>query len=230
MTKLYQGQLSVIDEVYNHIIALIADGKWKVGDKLPSEKALCDLFSVSRVSVRAAIQRQKGQGFIMTRHSVGSFVTTPPKSPILTTQTLSDITGSDYLELFEFRQAIELRAIDLFAIRANAEDKERLCRAADGMTASIEDLHEFTRWDMEYHEAIFQGAHNRYLQNVFLAYKEAFFHYLEEINRLSHFDLRELAANHRRMYEDLLKRRIQNRKRTPRERRVSRAISSAGVR
>ncbi len=204
MPNLLQGQLSVTDEVYNHVLTLIAGGKWREGDKLPSEKELAEKLSVSRVSVRAAIQRLKGQGFIITRHSVGSFVASPPKSPVFSIETPSDISGSEYLELFEFRQALEWRAIDLFAARASDEDKKRLLRAVEGMERHAGQLAEFTRWDMEYHCAIFHGAHNRYIENAFLVYHDAFRHYLEEINRLGHINMKQLAANHRQMYNDLL--------------------------
>ena len=204
MEKYYTGELSVTDEVYNRIMSMIADGVWKEGDKLPSEKMLCERFSVSRVSVRAAIQRLKGQGFISTRHSVGSFVVTPAQSPILGVETASDITGDDYLQLFELRQAIEMRVIDLFVVRATEEERERVERAVCGMLEHTDDVREFTEWDIAFHEAIYQGAHNKYLLNVFLAYKELFFHYLEEINRLSSITLKDMAANHRFLCDNLL--------------------------
>ncbi|MDR1520065.1 MAG: GntR family transcriptional regulator, partial [Planctomycetota bacterium] len=143
MSTYYKGQLSITDEVYNRIMSRIADGIWREGDKLPSENMLCKKFSVSRVSVRAAMQRLKAHGYISTRHSVGSFVASPRENDALA-KSASDITGRDYLELFEFRQAMELRAIDLYVIRASDSEKEDLQKCADGMSANTNELREFT--------------------------------------------------------------------------------------
>lgn len=203
--NLYTGQLSVTDQVYNQIMTMIAESVLKEGDKLPSETELCRLFSVSRVSVRAAIQRLKGQGFIITRHSIGSFVCAQPQKQILGMPPLSDITGEDYLQLFEFRQAIEMQAIDLFAQRATDENRNELRQAMQKMAESTDNITDFTRWDIAFHEAIFKGAHNKYLYNAFLAYKDVFFHYLEETNRLSYLELQGSASNHRFLCEKLLK-------------------------
>ena len=44
------------------------------GDSLPTEQALCEQFSVSRITVRRALADLADQGYIERRHGVGSFV------------------------------------------------------------------------------------------------------------------------------------------------------------
>ena len=39
-------------QIYNQLHDAIVSGKYRVGDKLPSEKELCTMFNVSRVPVR----------------------------------------------------------------------------------------------------------------------------------------------------------------------------------
>ena len=56
------GKLLVSDEIYNKLLEKIMAGYWSAGERLPSEKQLCEMFSASRVSVRAALQRLQANG------------------------------------------------------------------------------------------------------------------------------------------------------------------------
>ncbi|MBO5544082.1 MAG: winged helix-turn-helix transcriptional regulator, partial [Oscillospiraceae bacterium] len=42
-------------QIHNQIREAILNGTYKPGDKLPSEKELCEIFNVSRVPVREAL-------------------------------------------------------------------------------------------------------------------------------------------------------------------------------
>ena len=66
---LMQGRLTISDEIYNRILMKIIEGQWQVGDKLPSEKQLCELFGASRVSVRTALSRLAARGITVIENS-----------------------------------------------------------------------------------------------------------------------------------------------------------------
>lgn len=53
----------------------IGRGALAAGDALPTEQSLCDLFGVSRITVRRALADLAEAGLIERRHGVGSFVT-----------------------------------------------------------------------------------------------------------------------------------------------------------
>ena len=53
-------RLPLSEEVFNQIVVRISEGDWVEGEKLPSESQLCEMFHVSRISVRAALQKLKG--------------------------------------------------------------------------------------------------------------------------------------------------------------------------
>ncbi|HAE03427.1 MAG TPA: FadR family transcriptional regulator, partial [Rhodospirillaceae bacterium] len=55
---------SVADRVAAEILKLIAGGDIEPGSNLPAERKLSVMLGVSRVSVRAALQTLKAQGFI----------------------------------------------------------------------------------------------------------------------------------------------------------------------
>jgi GntR family transcriptional regulator len=55
----------------------IADGRWQVGDRLPSERELCDTFNLSRTTVREAIDALVDEGLLRRERGRGTFVAEP---------------------------------------------------------------------------------------------------------------------------------------------------------
>lgn len=55
----------------------IESGQWPVGSRLPSERELCSLFDVSRITVRHAIEIAEQEGLLQRVHGVGTFVAHP---------------------------------------------------------------------------------------------------------------------------------------------------------
>ena len=49
--------------IHDKIKADVDDGTWKIGQRLPSERDLCDTFDVSRMTVRQAITLLVDEGF-----------------------------------------------------------------------------------------------------------------------------------------------------------------------
>ncbi|WP_278926099.1 GntR family transcriptional regulator [Staphylococcus auricularis] len=67
-------KLPLYDQVYQGIHERIKSGEYKEGDKLPSERKLCDQFSVSRITVREALDRLEQDHIIKREYGKGSFV------------------------------------------------------------------------------------------------------------------------------------------------------------
>ena len=60
--------------VMNQIIDLISQGKLKIGDKLPSEQEMTELFGISRISLREAMKLLEAKGYIESRDRKGKYV------------------------------------------------------------------------------------------------------------------------------------------------------------
>ncbi|MHB1317382.1 MAG: GntR family transcriptional regulator [Anaerolineae bacterium] len=52
----------------------IRAGTWLPGDKLPSERALCDMYHVSQITVRRALRELAHQSKVYSRHGLGWYV------------------------------------------------------------------------------------------------------------------------------------------------------------
>lgn len=53
----------------------ITAGRYQAGDLLPTQEALCEQFSISRITVRRALADLVKDGFVQNRQGVGAFVT-----------------------------------------------------------------------------------------------------------------------------------------------------------
>ncbi|MDG4655715.1 phosphonate metabolism transcriptional regulator PhnF [Ectobacillus antri] len=66
----------------------IESGEWKPGDKIPSEHELCEKFSVSRMTIRQAVNNLVEQGYLLRKRGIGTFVQLPKVE-----QRLQSMTG-----------------------------------------------------------------------------------------------------------------------------------------
>ena len=60
--------------VFNQLCQDITDGVYQVGELLPTEHELCDLFGVSRFTARNALSMLTDAGLVTRRPRVGSVV------------------------------------------------------------------------------------------------------------------------------------------------------------
>jgi len=67
LTPLYQ-------QVLEDIKAGISAGTYRPGERIPSEPELSELYSVSRVTVRRAIEELVGEGYLTRRQGKGTYV------------------------------------------------------------------------------------------------------------------------------------------------------------
>lgn len=57
------------------VLANIQDRVWKPGDRIPTERELCGLYGVSRITVRQALRELEDDGCLARRQGKGTFVT-----------------------------------------------------------------------------------------------------------------------------------------------------------
>ena len=88
------------DIVYKQLLDNIKAGVWKSGDKLPTENELSKELNVSRVTIRAALQRLRSIGLVESKHGKGTFVC--PNEDLFDYTGFSDtinLTAKEYKEI-----------------------------------------------------------------------------------------------------------------------------------
>ncbi len=176
-----------IDEcVYEQLLTNINTGKWKAGDKLPSESELCAIFQVSRVSVRAALQRLQALGFIDVIRAKGSFIC--GSTELFDSSRIDhkvNLTQKEAREIAQLRSMLEGESVGIILEQNGSADLTRMEEAYQGMikAAGEQDLDSFTLHDHHFHQAIIIASENSRLVRIAHIFREDFFRYLTEINR-----------------------------------------------
>jgi len=62
------------EQIAHHLRREIREDYFQEGDKLPSEKRLCEYFQVSRITVRRALQTLENESLIYRKQGLGAFV------------------------------------------------------------------------------------------------------------------------------------------------------------
>ncbi|MGL6107002.1 GntR family transcriptional regulator [Romboutsia sp.] len=71
--------IPLYQQLYDNLRKQIASGRYKPGDKLPSEGDLCKEFSVSRITVRNALNELVKEDILCKKRGKGTYVTVPER-------------------------------------------------------------------------------------------------------------------------------------------------------
>jgi GntR family transcriptional repressor for pyruvate dehydrogenase complex len=152
--KLYQ-------QVASTIMASIASGKYKPGERLPSERDLAAAFKVSRPTIREAMIALEIRGLAEVRHGSGIYLTDAPAGPVVA----GDLDIGAF-ELTEARRLFEGEAAALAATTISDECLDEL----KGIVAQMADENARNEqdWsaDRSFHIAIARATRNSAIAQV----------------------------------------------------------------
>ena len=152
--KLYQ-------QVASSVMASIMSGKYKVGERLPSERDLAAAFKVSRPTIREAMISLEIRGLAESRHGSGIYVT--DKHP--THEGAGDLDIGAF-ELTEARRLFEGEAAALAATTIGDDRLDELERIVAEMVD--ENARKLQDWsaDRRFHVAIARATRNTAIATV----------------------------------------------------------------
>ncbi|XMO87031.1 FCD domain-containing protein [Algibacter sp. AS12] len=159
-------------EVLNLIVSKIRDfinlRRLDVGDKLPSERVLCETLNVSRRSVNDAIDKLEYYGLVKSVPQTGLFMNT---GRVAFSGVIDGILNSgkeDFISLAESRLMLEEKSVFFAASRRTDEDlkeiKAALTRYKDKILSRKNALEE----DLLFHLAIAKASKNVTIYNMML--------------------------------------------------------------
>lgn len=147
----------VSDWVAEQLLQRITQGELVPGQRLPGERQMAEQLGVSRVSVRAALQRLKTQGFLTAVQGGGTRVvsTTGAMDGALETMVKSQL--DNLYDLVDIRMALETWAARRAAERATPEQIAELGRVMEAL-ATPNDPSRHAEDDMDFHVQIARAA------------------------------------------------------------------------
>lgn len=144
-------------EATERLRALIADGKYVAGDKLPPERQLIDLLEVSRGALRQALEQLERDGTIWRHVGKGTFIT---NSPIVPTDLLSGLAHQmTPMRMMRARLCIEPAIAREAAMHASGEAVSRISGAVERAQAAAS-WAEYERQDDQLHRAVAEASDN----------------------------------------------------------------------
>jgi GntR family transcriptional repressor for pyruvate dehydrogenase complex len=149
--------------IYEQIIEMIINGTLKPGDKLPSERAMMNMFQRSRPPIREALRMLESTGVIEITPGGGAVVSVPDttllQKPFESLITLRSISVRD---LVEYRNITEIATAAWAAEHRSESDLKAMMRC---ITAAESVLHRnpefFFEQDVNFHRAIAIASGNR---------------------------------------------------------------------
>lgn len=154
------------DEIANKLSRLIQAQKLAPGDRLPSERGLCEQFSVSRPVIREALSRLKSEGLISIKRGVGVFVTERDPRGAFKIQDIDIEEKMSITHVMELISTIEVAATRLAAARRSNEDLKQIRKCLIGMEYAIASDRLGDEEDYEFHQAIVLATHNPYFKTL----------------------------------------------------------------
>jgi DNA-binding FadR family transcriptional regulator len=149
--------------IVDQIKALIRDGRLLPGDRLPSERELCQRFGVSRVTVREALRVLEANGLLTIRVGAhgGAFLTSPTTERL--SEGLADLISVSTLtaaNVTEARIIVELGILPLAVERATDEDIAALFEMVDDAEQALEAGAYDVEMSAAFHIRVAQCTHN----------------------------------------------------------------------
>lgn len=163
---------SLVDVVADGLRSELAEGGWKIGDKLPVEAALAARFGVSKGTVRQAVASLAAAGLLDVRQGAGTYV----RGNVDAVETVRRIRRSALRDQFEVRCGLEVQAARLAAERATPAELEELRSLLSGrgvFSGHPEDHDAFVAADFRFHEGIVAAAHNPALSETYRFFADA---------------------------------------------------------
>jgi GntR family transcriptional repressor for pyruvate dehydrogenase complex len=156
-------QQGVAEQVYRALHQAILDRRFTAGVKLPSERALCEQFGVSKASIKSALHRLSTLGLIETRVGQGSFVLDPNDSLFLAQLGEIPLSDCNVSQINEYRLYVEMDTARIAMRRATDEDFRKIERILKRMDEALAtgDIVLHDKMDYEFHLEICKATKNR---------------------------------------------------------------------
>lgn len=147
------GNRRLFWRIVDKVEALINQGEFSAGSRLPPERELADMFDVSRPTIREAIIALEVRGRVEVKTGSGVYVIEQQETAVKTKE----------ISAFELTQARALIEGEIAALAAQSITDEELAQLKQTLIAMEKGLY-VEQADREFHEIIARATRNKALE------------------------------------------------------------------
>lgn len=193
------------DVAIEYIFGLMKDGTLKVGDKLPTERAIAAELGIGRNKAREALSILSGMGMIESRQGSGNFVSGNAsgaiKNMIIMMMALNTISRQ---EVCKFRRDMEKAVCSsLISDPPSEEIKNRIkdtLRAMDGLSGE-----ELAKADHYFHNALVKATGNKLWEVMMDAVADLYSEWIDYvIQKIDVKNRAKLMQSHKDIFNNII--------------------------
>ena len=159
----------------------LSDNKYKIGDRLPTEREIAETYGVSRTVIREAIIMLEIEGLVQVRKGSGVYVINLPQAnnalmseannPLesnLLISAFSGLTGTDIgpFELLQARQLIESNIAEFAAHQITKSEIDAMRAVLKKEREALATGNSNEEYDREFHILIAEATKNTFLVDI----------------------------------------------------------------
>lgn len=152
------------DRLLSSLQEAIDSGRWRPGERIPTERALSDRYGMARNTIRRALRQLEDAGRIVRHVGRGTFV--EQGKPIPSDDLARRIENASPNEIMEVRLMIEPQAAECAAARANGAELDAMAECLRKGEAAPT-VAEFEMWDGLFHQTIVAACRNHLLIDIY---------------------------------------------------------------
>lgn len=194
-TKIYEIVMEQIKDI-------VKKGELKSGDKLPSERDLCEELQVSRTSVREALKALEMLGLVESRHGEGNFIKDNFEDNLLKPLSIVFLLlGSKNKDILDLRKIIEPETAALAAQNITIEQLSELREILNKLKITS-DAEACASLDKKFHYKIAQASGNHLVSTVMYSVSSLIETYIEN-SKIHTFNKKLVNLHHEEIYRAL---------------------------
>ena len=158
---------TLAEQVADGIMNLIQKTPYKAGDKLPTEKELCESTGAGRNTVREALKILASRNVLEIRQGAGTFVSEKqgiPDDPLGFSMVNDHVKLTK--DLLQVRIMLEPQIAALAAQCAKEHEIKELEEILEEMEAAMKKREDYSELDTKFHTKIAQCTHNIVMENL----------------------------------------------------------------
>lgn len=169
-------RINLTHQVINLVKEYIINENLKPGDKLPSERELCDIIKVSRNIIREAMRSLESAGIIYKLQGKGIYISSFNEK--IFSDQLSFRIDAERIhinEVLKVREAFEMAILELLTEKVTDDQVATLYRFLDDFKLKdFSSFKQFTEEDIKFHKLILSFLNNPLIERLGFVFNEFF--------------------------------------------------------